>query len=262
MSNDKKDIKSDLNALKNALVNFVVPIISLGITVILFVSVIYPSYKEIPTLKDDLQRKESLSTQLETKLKNLKRLVDFKSAVDEDEKLISDTLVSEPQVPQLLTQIDIIARENGLTLNKLSYSITESDEKNKEAAMSQKVLNVTVVLSALGSHDQIINFFKTLESAARIVQIKTFRYEQSQDPETLGALGFSVVITSPYLYVQSNAVTDDPVDLDINDKEFIGTVNKVKKFKFYKPTLEEINKFLSKPGVEESTESEETPPTT
>ena len=139
MSNDKKDIKSDLNALKNALVNFVVPIISLGITVILFVSVIYPSYKEIPTLKDDLQRKESLSTQLETKLKNLKRLVDFKSAVDEDEKLISDTLVSEPQVPQLLTQIDIIARENGLTLNKLSYSITESDEKNKEAAKSQKV---------------------------------------------------------------------------------------------------------------------------
>ncbi|HLB51960.1 hypothetical protein A3F07_03250 [candidate division WWE3 bacterium RIFCSPHIGHO2_12_FULL_38_15] len=260
MSDDKKDIKSDLNNLKHALVNFVVPIICLGITVVLFVSIIYPAYTELPTLKDDLQRKETLSVQLESKIRNLKKLVDFKSAVDEDEKLISDTLVSEPQVPQLLTQIDIIARENGLTLNKLSYSITESDEKNKEAAKTQKVLNVTVVLSALGSHDQLINFFKSLENAARIVQIKTFRYEQSQDPDTLGALGFSIVITSPYLYVQSNAVTDDPVDLDINDKEFLNTVSEVKKYKFYRPTLEEINKFLSKPVAEESTPSEETPP--
>src|SRR3989344_9481370 len=112
MSDDKKDIKSDLNKLKHALVNFVVPIICLGITLVLFVTIIYPTYNDLPVLKDDLLRKETLSVQLESKLRNLKKLVDFKSAVDEDEKLISDTLVSEPQVPQLLTQIDIIDRKS------------------------------------------------------------------------------------------------------------------------------------------------------
>jgi len=259
MTNEKSNVRTDLNALKNALVNFVVPIVCLVVSLILFLTIIYPAIQEIPALRDDLQRKESLSSQLDSKIRNLKGLVDFKGTVDEDEKLISDTLVSEPMVPQLLTQIDIIARENGLALNKLSYSITESDEKNKEAVKSKNVQNVTVVLSANGNHDQLINFFKALETAARIVAVKSFRYEESSDPETAGFLSFSIILTSPYLYVQSNAVTDDPVDLDINNKEFLDTISKVKKYKFYKPTLEEISKFLSQPKVEESTESAEPP---
>jgi hypothetical protein len=51
-------------------------------------------------------------------------------------------------------------------------------------------------------------------------------------------MNFSIL--SPFLYVKSTAVTDDPVELDITDPRFTEFVNTLKPLKYYEFLNKEI----------------------
>ena len=68
-------------------------------------------------------------------------------------------------------------------------------------------------------------------------------------------MGLSFILTSPFLVVESSAVTDDPIDLDITDPAFIEFINEIKQMNYYDIKAEDIN-----PNIAE--EVEEIPPLT
>ena len=64
------------------------------------------------------------------------------------------------------------------------------------------------------------------------------------------------VLESPYQFVNSTAVTDDPVNLDITKDDFVTIINKVKGLKYYNISIENISQQAQKAAeVKESTES-------
>ncbi len=238
---------NDTRSLKDTLLNFIVPIVSMLVTLLLFVFVIYPSINLLPTLKAEKAKTETLKNQLDTKLVVLNKLVDFKSVVDENVDLASKVMTSEPLIPELLTQIDTIARESGLEISRLSYSFADTGQALSTEAVATDYQTVLVSLGVRGNYAQMVSFLNSLENAARLVNVNDFRYTEEIE-EGGNTLGLSFSLSAPYIFVQSTAVTDEPINVDITDPKFIGFMDKLKNLKFYTPSVN-----LNLPIVNETT---------
>ncbi|MFC1700519.1 type 4a pilus biogenesis protein PilO, partial [Patescibacteria group bacterium] len=198
---EKKGLSVDINKIKEALLNFVVPLVSLVVSVFLIILFVYPTIKSYPEVKAELEQKATLRDTLQKKISNLRKLVDFKEFVEEDSELVSKVLVSEAEVPKLLDQVHQIATNSGMVVDRLSYSYGGGDQEGA-------AYNVVVVsLGTSTNYDQIILFMEFVENAARFVGIPSFRYSSSRTTEGENNLSANFSIDSPYLFIQSNAVT-------------------------------------------------------
>jgi len=250
----------NIDALKGALINYIVPLISITAAVLIGVFVLMPSYKELPELEARLDKNMMLESDLRKKLNNLNKLVDFGGIVEENSGLVNKVLVSEELVPGLLTQIDRIALESGLTVNTLNYGLGSSG--NREGETGSITYNiVTINLDVTGNFGQLKTFMKNVENAARLVIVDNFRFSQNKTAEG-EILGINFVLMSPYLYVESDAITDDPIDLDIGDEKFFDLINKIKNLKYYDPYEIDLSIPVEETPIEEegAPPVEETPP--
>jgi Tfp pilus assembly protein PilO len=237
-------LNTNQQKIKETIINFIIPLICLAATGVLGFVVIYPAFKTIPELKDKLTVQTTLKQNLTTKNLLLKKLVDFKSMLDENSNLIDKVLVSEANVPQLLDQTSQIAGNAGLKVSKLNYSYGEMAEQKDSGGFKR----VDVSLSTEGSYDQVILFLQNVEGAARVLYTTNFRYSKDVDNGTIFGT-FS--LESPYLFVKSDAITDDPLSLDITNQNFLSFINKIKGLRYY----EFINKDIVVEEVRESTTS-------
>ncbi len=260
------------STFKEFLLNFIIPLIAIAATGALGFFILYPSYTALEPTRAELSTKKALHNQLNSKLTTLHDLVEFKAVVDENASLVHRVIPDEAAVPFLLTQIDLIAKEAGLEVTKMSYTYStptkttapqptsaEISESDETAEKSPKYLIVDVLLGATGNLDQLQEFFNKIETSARYVDIDTFRFEaeNEQDGEAVSGssrLAITFGLRAPHIRVQSNAVTDDPIDLNISDDEFLGVINTIKGMKYYDITEESINQALLE-ETRETTES-------
>jgi len=229
-----KRVSLDISGLRHALVNYLVPLICVAASVLIVMFILMPSYKELPELKLKLEKNTQLEGNLRRKLANLNDLVDFKGVVGENSNLVNKVLVSEELVPGLLTQVDRVATEAGLTVNSLNYGLGSSKSKSEQTAKTVTYNVVTVNLDTTGSFAQLKTFMSSLEKSARLIIVDNYRYSRNETAEG-ERLGMNFVLISPYLFVESDAITDDSIDLDISDEKFQALINKIKSLKYYDP---------------------------
>lgn len=260
----KTSIKIDTSKIKEVLLNFVVPLIAFGLSLVLILIVVYPNFKNLSVVKEELNQKQQLKKVLEDKLVVLNRLVDFKSVVDEDSDLANKVLVNEVEVPKLLDQVNQIATNSGMNVTTLSYSYGGSGTSDIGAEKKVSYSNVSVALGTDSSFDQLVIFLKAIENAARFVSIPNFRYSETTNSEGESKLGSSFSIDSPYLFVQSTAVTDEPVTLDISSQSFVDFINMIKGLKYYEflnPNIEVVKTQAPTDETPKTDATDTTPPT-
>jgi len=246
----------NMEAIKGTLINYIVPLLSIAGVVLIVLLVLLPSYKALPDLEKKLDQNKKLEATLSSKLGNLNKLVDFKKIVEENSDLVNKVLVSEGLVPGLLTQVDRIARDSGLTVNRLNYGLRGTTTGLEQQAVSYNL--VTINMDATGSFAQLKTFMKDIENAARVVIIENYRFSLNDAKED-NKLGMSFVLESPYLFVESNAITDDPVNLDISDPKFLNLINKIKSMKYYDPYAIDISVPVEETPAEEAPAEEGQP---
>lgn len=251
--------------LKETLVNFIVPLVALGISIALFLIIILPGIQKNPQKEMQISDAQSLNAKLAQKREKLNKIESFENVISDYEGLVSKVLLSEPRVPELLTQVDTIAKESGLAVTKLTYSFSDVTEKEKQA----EIPLVNVSLGATGNYDQLVTFFENLEKAARLVYVDSFRFSEEKE-DNKKQLAIQVSLASPYLAVESKAVTDEPITIDIADQSFISFVDQLKKLRYYELKVDssvtegalEADPASAAPVTElEPPTQEETPPT-
>ena len=254
----KGSLNIDFFRIKQTLVNFIVPLICLIVSGLLGFFVIVPATHNLPEMSIDLEGKKALDSQLKDKKAKLNDILDFKNVISENASLVDEVLVSESLVPELLTQINQIARESGFEVVSLTYSYggRAASSVDKEEVSADMYETVAVSLGARGNYDQLVTFLLSCENAARFITVDTFRYGiDSREPSVL-EMTFS--LSSPYLFVQSSAVTDDPVLLDVTDEAFVEIINRIKSLRFYEISVDtEFVDLASEESAEESEEGEE-----
>lgn len=248
----KPSINIDTSKIKGVLLNFVIPLIAFGVSFLLIIVIVYPYFKNLPVIKGDLKQKQQLERVLNAKIVNLNRLVDFKSVVDEDSNLVNKVLANESEVPRLLDQVNQIATNSGMDVTRLSYSFGESASSDIGESEQVAYSTVSIALGTDSSFEQLVVFMKAVESAARFVNVPNFRYSSNTTTGGESKLGGSFSIVSPFLLVQSTAVTDEPVDLDISSQSFVDFINMIKGLKFYEflnPNIEVVKTEAPKEGT-------------
>jgi Tfp pilus assembly protein PilO len=239
----KLEAQFDALSVKENILNFIIPLICLLVSVLIGIFVVYPYFKNAPKVKEEIKQKQDLKQVLEKKVWILNKNAEFKQVLDESSTLIDKVLYSEDNVPQLLDEIYQISTNLGFQVTRLNYSYGETAAAPGEVSAASEYKEVVVSLGVIGSYDQLISFLKDTEVAARVLYIPTFRF--STDDE--GKLSVNLSVVSPYLYVQSTAQTDVPVELDITNPAFLEQVNKIKGFRFYEflnkdiKVIEEVN---------------------
>lgn len=212
---------------KGALINFIIPLISILITGVLAIFYIYPSFKSFPVKKQDLEKKIETKNILNTKVLSLNKLIDFQQSLDENLDIVNKVLVPEPEVPKLLDQATQLAQKAGLSLDRLSYSYSS------KGATGGGFDAVTVSMGGKSSFNQLILFMELVENAARYVSVPNFRYSVSAQAKDGGDVSSTFSLDSPYLFVQSSAVTDDPIKIDITSSKFIEFMSVLKGLDYY-----------------------------
>lgn len=225
----------DTEAIKETILNFIVPLIAVGVSFLLLVFYAFPTFKSIPLKKQELSSRITLEKNLKSKYDNLTKLVDFKSVLEEDSNMVSKVLVSEAEVPKMLDQVNQIAVNSGMVLDRLGYSYGSMTTNSSSQPGAEPLSVVSVSLGSSFTYDQMIVFMESAENAARFLSVPNFRYSKgySTDNKDTGNLSGSFSIESPYIYVQSNAVTDEPLDLDISDSNFVKFINDLKGLRYY-----------------------------
>ncbi len=230
----------------NFLLNFLIPLISLAGCAILAFLVLIPSQEKVPGLKEEFSLKQALSSGLDKKVQILKDLVDLAPQVEQYALATEKALLSEPKVPELLAQIDLMVKESGMSVSSLNYSQSEKSPVSaategegegvieEQRVFSPEPLVVNVSLSASGSMDSLIKFLKSVENASRLVVLKEFRYSYTAGKDgNLGELSANFQLESPYLFVSSSAITDEPIDLDITSRAFLEKIKKIENLHYY-----------------------------
>ncbi|MEZ6255290.1 MAG: type 4a pilus biogenesis protein PilO [Patescibacteria group bacterium] len=227
----------NLNNLKETVVNFIVPIISLLVTVLLLLLGIFPSISKVPELEAEQTTTGDRATLLEAKVVKLEKLLDFKTTVEENSNLVSKVLISEPQIPELLTQITEVAEISGIKITRMGYSFgSVSPISSLDNAEFETVL---VSLGVDSDFESAINFLENLENAARLVNTDVFRFSPSTSADSENLYEFTFTLSSQYLVVDSQAVTDSPIEVDVTDASFVTFMDKLKGLKFYEPTVDD-----------------------
>ena len=226
MIEEKTNLQINKDAIVGTLINFIVPLICLSLSIILGLVVIYPYYKNKPAVQAQIAEKQKLNQTLESKIIILNKLSEFKSVLTESSQLVDKVLVSEANVPQLLDEVFQIGTNVGMEVTRLNYSYGDVKAQESTPEIFQEV---NVSLGVNGDYDQLITFLENTENAARVLYVPSFRYNVNTDNEM--SLNFSII--SPFLFVQSTAVTDEPVTLDVTNPSFIEFVNKLKPMKYY-----------------------------
>ncbi|MBW6441757.1 type 4a pilus biogenesis protein PilO [Patescibacteria group bacterium] len=254
MQEEKKNqinISDILYKIKGAILNFIIPLVSILVTFVLVVFYIIPSYKDLPLKKEELDRKTKTKNILSTKVADLNRLVDFQDMLDENLEVVNKVLVPEPEVPRLLDQATQIAERSGMSLDKLSYSYSSKGTSGGGFDM------ITVSMGVKANYEQLVLFMELVEKAARYVSIPVFRYSVSSKTDEEGNLSSTFSMDSPYLFVQSAAVTDDPINLDITSSEFIDFMEMLKGLDYYDFINPNIEAVEEEPVEEEPVELEQ-----
>ena len=256
MPEENKQINVDVNSflykLRNAVVNFIVPIIAFCVAILLIVLYIYPSFKSLPEKREELNNKISLKNTLSEKVSDLKVLSDFGDVLNENLEIVNKVLVPEADVPRLLDQATQISQRAGMELDRLSYSYGSKAEEEKETDFD--VVNVSMGVNS--SFEQLVLFMELVEKAARYVSVSNFRYSVSEDREEgVSRISSSFSLDSPYLFVESSAVTDEPIGIDIKSSDFVNFMDMLKGLDYYDFVNRNIQAEEEKPE-EEQTEEE------
>lgn len=252
------------------LLDFMIPLACLVLSLVLGLFVLRPSISKLPELQQTNEEVTALDLQLTEKLKNLNDLLNFKPIISNHVDDFEVILPSEPMVPQLLTQVDTLVAINGLALKDLNYAsqvvVTPSGAQPTVAVQTPAALApsrfVLVNLKVVGTYNQVIPFLRNMETSGRVLKVDSVRLSKFRsglgDEEVVDdAMSMDFVLRAPYLRVQSNAVTDDPVTIDINDPKFNETRARVEGFEVYKYNIRTLQRELITEGTRESTESTE-----
>ena len=258
MPEEKKsqlDLSNFANNLKGAALNFIIPLIAIVLTALLGIFYIKPSIKELPEKKEELQNKIMIRDILSKKVSNLNKLRDYQAILDENLEIVNKVLVPEPEAPRLLDQASQMAGKAGMSLEKLSYSYSSKGKTGGSFDM------VNISMGVKSSFEQFVLFMEIVENAARYVSIPDFRYSISDKDTEDGDLSSNFSVNSPYLFVQSAAVTDDPVSLDITSPEFISFMEMLKGLDYYdfiNPNIEVVEEAPEEEAVSEEDSAEVT----
>ncbi len=137
---------------------------------------IRPTLLTISQLVGDIKAKEILVKELKTKINNVIISQDLFSQVQEKFSLVESSLPTSPRFYQATSQIVGLTEKNQVFLNKINYSISDSNYYSTSISTSSSFLSATSLLSGFLQNRRLfqidqISFFLEKDTGSKTINI-------------------------------------------------------------------------------------------
>lgn len=137
---------------------------------------IKPTLLTISKLVGDIKAKELLVKQLKSKINDVIISQDLFSQVQEKYALVESSLPTSPRFYQAASQVVGLSEKNQIYLNKINYSITDSNYYSTSISTSSSYLSATSLLSELLQNRRLfqidqISFSLEKDTANKMINI-------------------------------------------------------------------------------------------
>lgn len=143
---------------------------------------INPTLSTIARLNKELKDSKYVDEQLKTKISNLYTLQQKYSLIQEEIPIVLSALPENPQVPNLIAQIQALGKTNNINLNGVqSNSILAAG--NQEPAIGYFAFNFST--GGEGTYENIVAFLTDLTSMRRSLDINSISISKGTDSNSL-----------------------------------------------------------------------------
>lgn len=228
-----------ITEVEEFVVNFILPIILLGVAVGIFALYVSPTYKKLPMLKLDVEAKTQEVEVLQAKVNQLTALEQNKDLVVADLVKMSWALEERDKVPELTRQIRLMSDDSRVVFKSLDYANANKDQlvsvpvdSGSSSALTpdpelyrEEKVNVDIEVKGFTS---VIDFLRTAENSIRLfkvesIKISTFNQVNKAD----------VVMASPYLNPAFSTYSQSAAPIDLTDPAYRSFMERLDTFKNY-----------------------------
>ena len=222
-----KDLKEVTLSLRKSLAELIIPLACLCGAGLLIFLVIVPGIKNIQEGREKVEEREELLAKLEQKNSVLSKYASQINDLDTDLLLVRNAVPREEKIPELMTQIQDMAREASVSISGLQYGGSKSGKEDE-------VKSVQLQLSVEGEYSQIEELFKLFENSSRIVVLNQFGLRNQHEASTSANLGLS----SFYLKAPDKTKIEEPIEEDFTSDPFKKIIEKIEDLKLYEVKVE------------------------
>lgn len=204
----------------------------LGLLVVLLIAI--PRVSNLSQLKTEIKDNQSKLGSLKEKYVRLTDLLAHQEALESDLSFIDAALPEKENIPELLSQIEKIASESGVSIRALHFG-TGPSEPGK-AGKEKKYSTVQLQAEADGSYANLGSFLTNLENASRLIFVDSLRFSQETIRDTQ-RLRVSLALTSFYVSLPGEITLSRPVTLNLNSPSLSNVLEVIKPLRIYKITI-------------------------
>ena len=192
-----------------------VPVVLLLLAALLFALLAVPTWDAIGSLEDRITEEEGRVEILKEKSMKLLDFVDQSDLLDRQFTLFDQAVTSESKVPELLTQIQSLSDSCGLSVKTLQFGGESAQEKGK-------VREVRVQYAAKSSFTQLTCLVAAFESASRLIDVESLRYNSSESDSGVIFLSPEATLIA-YYTPEASPILDTPLTFSFSSATYIKT---------------------------------------
>lgn len=253
------NVKKTVGGLGQSFSKVLVPVVCGVVSVGLLAGVILPSLKGIKDLREQKVKVETELKKYQDKNQKLGKLKSSEKLLDQDLLAVRRALPDEEKIPELMTEVQMIADEVGTGVATLQYGgkagaktttttkTTTATAADKKTATDKKTTEVAVEkvepasavklqLGVDGSYPQFQTLFKQIETASRMILVDQLSITENKEASLSAVLGLSSFFSAP----ATEQKVETPITLDLNAKKLTEILEKVKALNYYEVKVEEM----------------------
>ena len=192
-----------------------VPAVLLLLAALLFALLAVPTWDAIGSLGDRITEEEGRVEILKEKSMKLLDFADQSDLLDRQFTLFDQAVTSESKVPELLTQIQSLSDSCGLSVKTLQFGGESTQEKGK-------VREVRVQYAAKSSFTQLTCLVAAFESASRLIDVESLRYNSSESDSGVIFLSPEATLIA-YYTPEASPILDTPLTFSFSSATYIKT---------------------------------------
>lgn len=162
-----------------------------------------PTLTTIAALFKEIENQKIINQKLQTKINALSQAQVNYSLATTNLKLVDEALPKDPDLSQIIYQIEVLAQKEGVTIRSLSFEpvplLGELPLKTvgKEKTFGPQEIGVSLGLS--GNYENLKSFLSSLENLRRLASIESFTFAGRKTEEGETSLSLNLTGTIYYL---------------------------------------------------------------
>jgi len=203
-----------------------IPIVLILVGILLIVLGAIPAWGRIQEQREDITAVQERIEALKEKNRKLLDFSDQSAEIDQQFAVFDQAVVSESQVPELLTQVQQISNGCGVDVTTLQFS-------GETQTTGGKWQEVRLQYAADSSYTQLACLVSALERASRLIDLESLRYSVSINQDTGRETVSSQIVLVSYYTPTPTLNPDTPITFSLSDPTFLRNAELLKDFKAY-----------------------------